>query len=467
MRVIVSCVLFAALAVGQNKKTVVGTWNGTLTVPGQKIPVVIHLRREKGGTLGATMDSRLQGVKGIAVTSAAFDADTRALSLELAPLRASYRGVLQDDGTIAGTWKQGGGQFPLNLKRGQGKLARPQQPRPPYPYKSEDVVFHHDDEGFLLAGTFTRPKDAAPHPAIILLSGSGPQDRNSSIAGHRPFHVIADALTRRGIAVLRVDDRGVGKSTGLFAGATTRDFATDARAAIHYLKTRADVDPKRIGLLGHSEGSTVAGIAAAGNRDVAFLVLLGGPGLSGRDVILKQRDLIAAKMGETAEMRAIHQRVQPLLYDIAESKMPVDDAMAKMSAVVARELADQTEAQRRALGYTDTMYAQITTVWFREFLRLDPRPYFQKVTCPVLVLNGEKDLQVDATQNTTALKAALIKNAKVTIDRRPNLNHLFQTCTTGSPTEYSQIEETFDPATLKAMGDWIQAHTAQPQPETK
>ena len=430
---------------------VVGTWNGTLNAGGQKIPLVVHLKKADGG-LKATMDSPAQGVKGISVSKASFDGKT--LTLALPNLGASYAGTLQEDGTIVGTFSQGGGQLPLTLKRGKAAgPKRPQLPRKPYPYVSEDVVFHHDEQGFLLAGTFTKPKGDGPFPAVVLCSGSGPQDRDSTIAGHKPFLVLADHLTRAGIAVLRVDDRGVGKSTGLFAGATTRDFATDAVAALKYVKSRADINARRVGIIGHSEGSNVGLIAASEKKNgVAFLVLLGGPGVPGRDVILHQRDLIAAMAGETPELAKLNRRVQSGLYDILAREKDNAKALPAMRKFVEAEIPNA--AQRRALGYGNAMYSQISDVWFREFLTLDPRPYARKVKAPVLALTGSKDLQVDAKQNLPELKAAL---ANVKTETRPNLNHLFQTCRTGAPVEYGTIEETFEPATMKIIADWIKA----------
>lgn len=408
----------------------------------------LHVSRGADGVLAGKMDSPDQGATGIPVSAITFSGAD--LKWELKTANASYEGKLSADGAeIAGTFTQGR-SIPLTLKRMSKEdmkpVLRPQEPKAPFPYKSEDVTFPSKAAGVTMAGTLTVPEGLGPHPAVVLITGSGPQDRDEALMGHKPFAVLADYLSRRGIAVLRYDDRGVGKSTGVFAKATTQDFADDAEGALSFLKTRAGIAAGKVGLAGHSEGGIVAPIVAARRADVAFIVLLAGTAVSGADVILEQGQALAKAAGAP------------------EGQLKAARAKQMEYSTIFRESKDDAELERRLTEYLGAAgKAQLPvsmSPWFRYFMLYDPAPVLEKVKCPVLALNGEKDLQVLPDQNLPVLEAALKRggNKDVTIVRLPGLNHLFQTAKTGLPLEYGQIEETMSPTMLEPLARWIRLH---------
>ncbi|MCL4790265.1 MAG: alpha/beta fold hydrolase, partial [Verrucomicrobia bacterium] len=328
-------------------------------------------------------------------------------------------------------------------------------------YLEEEVVVENPSAGVRLAGTLTLPRSAGPHPVVVFITGSGPQDRDEAIMGHRPFLVLADHLTRAGIGVLRCDDRGVGSSTGDFSKATVRDFAGDVLAQIAYLRTRREVDQRRIGLLGHSEGGIVAPMVATKSKDVSFIVLLAGVGVSTEELLLRQARDIALVMGAGEDVIARNAALQKELFAIAKEQQDKSAAEAAARKLIRDQLTDFSEEQRKAMGLSEAgIEAQIKMVlspWFRDLLPYDPRPTLRAVKCPVLALNGGKDLQVAAKENLTAIRDALTAggNQRVKTVELPGLNHLFQTCQTGAIAEYGQIEETFNPAAMKLISDWI------------
>jgi pimeloyl-ACP methyl ester carboxylesterase len=421
-----------------------GPWQGSLKTPMGAIRVVFHVSGSPDGKLTAKMDSPDQGAFGFPVDEVALEG--RTVRIAIARIGFTYSGTLNDDGSeISGTLRQNGVELPLVLSKLQKtpeQPKRPQEPVPPLPYREEEVTFRNTKAGIELAGTLTVPRTAGPHPAAILISGSGPQDRNEAIAGHKPFLVLADHLTRNGIAVLRYDDRGFAKSKGDFNSATTEDFAADAAAAFEFLMTRKDIDPKRVGLIGHSEGGIVAPIVANREPGVAFVVLMAGTAVTGDQVILEQSRAIAKAMGASAEaverqMKAQHEAFAAM----REEKDP--DALAKRLEALPGA---QAASVKRAL-----------TPWFRYFIAYDPAPALEKLKQPVLALNGELDLQVLPDQNLPPMEAALKRsgNPDATIRRMPGLNHLFQNAKTGLPAEYAKIEETMAPAALEAISTWI------------
>lgn len=424
---------------------VAGAWEGVIKVQGL-IPLRLQfvLAADKEGKLGGTMRSPDQSDKE-GPLEAVTAADGR-LDLRLPGNRGRFTGTLSADGkTAKGEWKQGGQTFPITLKWA-AKLAerrRPQTPKPPYPYRSEDVAFPNPaGGGHTLAGTLTLPPGPGPFPAAVLVSGSGPQDRDESIMGHKPFLVLADHLTRRGIAVLRFDDRGVGKSGGTFVGATSADFATDAHAAVRYLLGRKEIDPKRVGIVGHSEGGVIGPLVAAAHpADVGFLVLLAGPGLPGEVVGRTQvRDMFRA---EGMDEKALKGVLALNALSLAALKRPWHDPRPVLAAA-AGGLAGAAKDRWRPKPPGDP--------WLRFFVGYDPAPTLAKVRCPVLALNGEKDLQVAAKDNLAAIKAAC---PQADCRELPGLNHLFQPCATGGLGEYAEIETTLDPSVLEAVAEWI------------
>ena len=437
---------------------VTGEWNGVLNIQGMNLRIVFHIDKSDEG-YGATMDSPDQKAFGIPVAATEFDGSK--LSLSIPNIGLSYEGEFKTD-SIVGTFKQGGLSLPMTMKRTQIEvkpLVRPQEPKPPYPYLSEDITFENKTAGITLAGTLTMPETGKNFTSVILITGSGAQDRNEEIMGHKPFLVIADYLTRRGIAVLRFDDRGTAQSTGDFRTATTVDFATDVESAIEYMKTRKEINPKKIGLMGHSEGGIIAPMVAAQSKDVAFIVMLAGTGIRGDALLLLQQEAVYRVSGmpedKLAEALKINAKVMDMLVNASEvvSQQEIIDFMNAMKDDVATVTPEELTVDDYIKLYT----VQLSSPWMQYFLRYDPAPALEKVKCPVLAVNGDKDLQVPAKENLTAIGAALKKagNKTVTIKEYPNLNHLFQECETGSPAEYSIIEQSFSPDVLKDLGDWI------------
>ena len=329
------------------------------------------------------------------------------------------------------------------------------------------MVFRNDAANLELAGTLTVPDTPGPHPAVVLISGSGPQDRNEALMGHRPFLVLADHLTRHGIAVLRYDDRGFGASEGDFARATTSDFTTDALAAWTWLRDRSDTRPTQVGLLGHSEGGLVAAQAAVALPEIGFIVLLAGPGVPLSELLTRQIEDVMATMGVDADLIARQAQAQREMFRIVLEQGDAPDATEQLRAVLNDLGHGLSEEQRASLGLTppqiDAYVHQMLTPWYRELLGTDPRPILEQVACPVLALNGAKDLQVAAADNLAAIDAALKRggNADVTVINFPDLNHLFQHADTGSPVEYAAIEETINPAVLDVITDWITQRTRE------
>jgi uncharacterized protein len=457
---LVLALLFAQAAFAQNYA---GDWGGVLTAGGTELRIVFHITQTPDGYTSA-MDSPDQGVKGIPVTSTTVE--DGKLKLTIAAAGIEYTGTLNEDQAIAGVFRQAGQSFDLLLTRDAAKTSdpsRPQEPKPPFPYYSEEVVFRNPAANNIrLAGTLTLPKKKGKFPVVVLISGSGPQNRNEELLGHQPFLVLADHLTRQGIGVLRFDDRGAYASEGDFATATTFDFATDAEAAIAYLETRKEVDKDRIGLIGHSEGGVIAPIVASRNTQVDFIVLLAGTGIRGAELLLMQQELIGRANGvpeaELQEVKAVNRGA----FDIVLANEDPAVIETKLRAYLNEQLALLPDSLQDERLVEQTM-SGIDTPWMLTFLRYDPAVALQKVKCPVLAVNGSKDLQVPASENLAAIKAALENggNKRVTVQQFDGLNHLFQECTTGSPNEYAKIEQTFSPLAMQAVSDWILSVTAK------
>lgn len=452
------------------------TWAGPITLPGGiTLDFSVNLARTSG-----TISIPAQGAKDLPLTDVS-SADGR-LVFTLKPSGApevawaKFDLKIGADGTSAeGVLRQNGGEFPVKVTRlapGEAPKAhaRPQEPTPPYPYKVEDVTFENKAAGITLAGTLVRPTSPGPHPAVVMITGSGPQDRDEALLGHRPFLVIADHLVRNGIAVLRYDDRGVGKSTGHFAEATSDDFATDAVAGVEYLMTRGEIDHAKVGVVGHSEGGLIAPIVASARKDVAFIVLLAGTGVPGTDVIVLQGKLINIAMGKSeADAEAEAQKSRKIMKMITDGAGD-DTIRGEMLTITIDALkVDPSSANlpegemiKKAGQVVEQQFAQIGSRWFRRFLALDPRDYLKKVACPVLAINGSKDLQVPPSQNLGEIEKALKAggNKDVTVKELPGLNHLFQHTMTGAPGEYATIEETFAPEALEIVTTWIKQRTA-------
>ena len=447
---------------------IAGNWLGVMDVSGLKLRLGLKVQQQADGKFTAKLDSLDQAAYDLPISS--ITSENGVVRFQASALKLSYEGKLTPDGSeIIGELKQGPTAFPVTFKRTEKlpTLGRPQDPKKPYPYSEEDVTYENAVDKVKLAGTLTLPSAKSPVPAVILITGSGAQDRNETVMGHRPFLVLADHLTRRGVAVLRVDDRGIGGSSAGSAAATSENYAGDVLAGIAYLKTRKEINPNQIGLIGHSEGGVVGPIAAAKSKDVAFVIMMAGMGQTGRDAILMQNDLLTRTGGAPPEITTRIRKIFEQLFDILKIEKDNTIAERRMRQVIDTEVASMTEEQKKVFApVLRTMNAQMPMYlsnWFRFFLLIDPAVYLEKVNVPVLALVGEKDLQVPPKENLELIEAALKKggNKNYTVLLLPGLNHLFQTAKTGLPSEYGEIEETISPAVLQTMSDWILKQTNQ------
>lgn len=446
-----------------------GDWEGAIDILGQKLTIVVHMV-DAGGSLTGAMDIPQQGAHGLPIYDITTDGRQIAFAILSGPRRAGFHGARQDDGSIGGSFEQSGVQGTFHLAPGAAAAVTvaPTAPAAPLPYRAEEVTYTNGTA--TLAGTLTIPSGAGPFPAVLLLSGSGQQDRNNEISlapGYRLFADLADALTRQGIAVLRVDDRGIGGSIGEVEKATTADFAGDARAGVSFLKSRPALDPHKIGLLGHSEGGNIAALAASGNADVAFAVLLAGPGVSGAEVLVKQVERIAASTGEDEPSIQRVAALERQALDLAKAQdwAGLYDLIA---GEVRRQIEELPAAQRSAITDVDKVVAdrtaaQVTAMqspWMQFFLAYDPAVDWSKVKAPVLALFGKLDVQVDAEQNAAGLKAAFAHggNPQLTVKVYPAANHLFQAAKTGAVDEYAELSNHYVPTLFDDIAAWI--HTA-------
>ena len=434
-----------------------GIWETRITRNGAELRLIVRIATSGVGTI-ALFDSPDMMTSGLAVTGLAREG--QAVRFTVPAGESGFNGTLSADGRqLRGRWtRQGYPDMEAVFTRREAVTSaprRPQEPRAPFPYRSEEVSIPNPRAGGVtLAGTLTLPQGEGPFPAAILISGSGAQDRDESLMGHRPFAVLADHLTRNGIAVLRYDDRGTARSTGTFQGATSADFATDAAAAYAFLRSRREIDPRAIGYIGHSEGGMIGPIAAADSPGLAYVVLLAGPGERTRELLEAQRRAIGQSMGMTAAELDQAGALQGRLMEISAGPLPQAEAEAAMRAAMSdAALAGSgiTPAQR------DMLIGRVMDPWFRWFLRYDPVPTLRALRMPVLALNGSLDRQVLPAANLAGIRAALAGNPDVTITELPNLNHLFQTARTGGIGEYAQIEETMAPVMLETVTAWIRA----------
>lgn len=416
------------------------------------------IEQEPNGTLVGTLSSIDQGHMNIPLDELSFT--NNHLRLSLKAMGASYEGDVESDGkTITGKWKQGGGELPLVLQKVEQlpELRRPQNPVKPYPYQEEEVRYENHKAGIVLAGTLTLPKSPGPFPAVILLTASGPQNRDEELFGHKPFLVLSDYLTRRGFAVLRADDRGVGGSSGDWSAATTGDFAEDALAGVAFLKTRKEINSKGIGLVGHSEGGMMAPIAAAQSRDVAFIVMMAGTGVSFGEVVAGQIAQELRSQGAPDEVVAAIRSWHLKMYEIVGKA--TDNAAAERELRSAFDsLDDQTK--QKINWSSETLQREMPGLlgpWWRYAMQYSPKATLARVTCPVLALNGGKDTQVIASDNLKSIAEALKtgKNSHFDIKELPGLNHMFQTAPTGAESEYVHIEETLSPVAMQTIADWV------------
>jgi pimeloyl-ACP methyl ester carboxylesterase len=445
-------------------KELAGIWEGKLKLnAGIELRLALKVEKGKDGTLEAALASPDQGANNIPISSIGLK--DRVLTFESKVIGVKFTGKRNEKGTaFEGEFNQAGSKLPLTITKTDKLIgrARPQMPKPPFPYRALDVKYENKAGRVTLAGTLTVPPGRGPYPAVILITGSGAQDRDETLLGHKPFRVLADALSRRGVAVLRVDDRGVGGSTGSIKTSTSDDFAGDVLAGLDFLKGRREIDGKKLGLIGHSEGGIIAPIAATRSKDVAFIVLMAGTGLPGSQILEAQLDLILKARGSSESERKVERDVQKRLVDIVTHEKDEKIAQAKLATAAKEIRAAMSDSERLALadnpgGISEAALGAMNNAWFRFFLTYDPRPTLRTVRCPVLAINGEKDLQVPAKENLAEIEKALKAggNRSVKSVEFPGLNHLFQPCKTGSPSEYGIIETTIAPEALTTIGDWI------------
>ncbi len=436
--------LFVAL---QSQAQIEGYWKGQIDLGGQQLEMAFNIKAAENG-YSATLDVPAQGAFDVPVDKTVFQ--DNHLQLTLSAMGANYSGTLKGE-AIEGEFTQHGMTFPLNLAKGEKEApkVRPQDPQPPFNYRAEEVTFTNKKEGNTLAGTLTIPDGDGPFPALVLVSGSGQQNRDEELMNHRPFWVIADYLSRRGVAVLRYDDRGMGGSTGEVLNATSMDFSYDAEAAFDFLLNRKEINASQVGILGHSEGGIINFMVAERRPEVAFLVSLAGPAVNGIEVLKEQQAAILRAQGMSEEMVQFSGNANAQMFDIIEASSSREEADTLLRQLL------------KGWGYneelTEQTVGQMASPWMYYFLKYDPTDAIVKTTCPALLLNGSKDLQVIASQNLPAYERIIAEHGKTNLTLRelPDLNHLFQHCETGSPTEYVTIEETISPEVLEAIVEFV------------
>jgi pimeloyl-ACP methyl ester carboxylesterase len=452
--VVVAISVVVVCACGHRDESISGIWQGTLKFPGLELRIAFRLSIAPDGTLRANMLRPDENEIEIPASAAVFEYPD--LQLEFASVNGSFEGKVKE-GVIEGQWKQGRRVQPLILKQVSeiAKPARPQTPAPPYPYNQQEVTFAGGGVNVKLAGTITLPRENHPCPTAILIPGAGAHDRDYTILGHRPFLVISDYLTRRGIAVLRYDERGVGASEGDRSQATSEDYAQDVMAGIDFLRTRKEIDPRLIGLIGHSEGGTIASLAAAKLPDVAYIIMMGSPGLPGEEYNYQYEESMSRALGLSEEAIAAKRVFQERVLDIVLHEEDYSTA-EKEIAKIYEEFDPQMPEGRKMIAVK-----RLLSPWFRFSITHDPGATLMTIRCPVLAIIGEKDVHVPPEGNIEALRRALETggNKDYRVEELPGLNHFLQTAETGSPVEYGKIKETISPVVLELIGNWILEHT--------
>jgi uncharacterized protein len=434
-----------------------GNWQSALDTHGMRLRLQLHVSHDTERELIAGLDSLDQGVSGLPASNVSLEQDD--FYFEIPAVAGTFEGKFDPaKNTLTGKWSQTGAEQNLEFKRSDEPLPllRPQTPAQPYPYREESVSFSNPAADVQLAGTLTLPKGTGPFPVAILIAGSGPHDRDENVAGHKPFLVLADFLTRQGIAVLRYDKRGIGSSTGSVDSATTLDFAADTQAAVTYLKSRRDIDLKRIGLIGHSEGAMIAPYVANHSPDITWVVLLAAPATNGEATLINQSGLIGEVGGLSGTQLLASLTFDREAYAVVRKEKDPAVITEKVKQLV-KESGLDAALPPAAL---ETQLRMLSSPWFRFFLDYDPLPTLQALKTPTLALYGHKDLQVPPKFNLELTRQALTSagNSDFEVRELPELNHLFQHAYSGSPTEYEAIEETFAPEALQIISDWVLPH---------
>ncbi|MDE3144445.1 MAG: prolyl oligopeptidase family serine peptidase [Bacteroidota bacterium] len=473
-KILFSALLLCSASIYAQNDTL-GIWEGKLNVGAVSLRIVFHIDKIETGIYKATMDSPDQGAKGIPCSNVTLNGN--GILIELKAAHGFYKGSFENNNSLKGTWTQAGKQFPLDLKHvtkitEQPLAVRYQTPKPPFNYNIDSVEYDNADKTVHFGATLTYPKTKGPFAVAVMITGSGLQDRDETVMNHRPFAVIADYLTKNGIAVLRVDDRNIGKSKGDVNNATSADFANDVIASIQYLLTRNEIDKNKIGVIGHSEGGFIAPMIYTKWPQLSFIISLAGTGVSGADILVRQEtDPLKDKVSNEAfeSFYSLTKQTLQMLHDNANANDSVIlNNAKKIFADWKAGLSDTVSVQLNVKMVTPELYVNNQlkpelNAWLKYFIVTEPDQFWSKVKCPVLVLNGEKDIQVYAEQNTKAIEASLKKagNKNVTIKVFPGQNHLFQHCTKCTVAEYAELGETFSVDALETMNNWLQQNVVK------
>lgn len=464
---LVLLVMLVSCTPKESPPSVLGVWLGDLVVnENVSLRVGCEFKLEND-SLVATMASIDQGAYGIEINSISITEDTLVFTVN--QMGVTYRGIFSADTSIDGHFAQGASPpMVLNFTKADAIPGAPperyQYPKKPYPYNEEEVEFTSSITGYTLAGTLTYPRTGGDFPAVLLIPGSGANDRDETIWGHKVFLVLADHLTRHGVAVLRLDDRGVGGSTGSFEAASIKDFADDAREGILYLKSRVDIPTGKLGLIGHSLGADIAPLAANQTPEVSFVVLMAGSGITLAETIHFQTDHIYSQRGASAKAIALNRKINQTVFDIAAmniDRLSMEQKLAQAFSVLATEVARLDNEHRQKAEIPETLKPEDYHGFLSENMRFDlfynPADELEKLKVPILLLAGDLDTQVSASHNLPLMREALDRggNTQVKTQLFPGVNHLFQTCSTGEIEEYNQIGETLSPLVLETMTDWI------------
>ena len=420
-----------------------GNWIGNLDIQGSKLEFAFNIERNGNGYT-STMDIPKQGLNNAKVESTKFT--DSILTITIPKFQMEYKGRLNKENQIIGKISQAGQPFDMILTKGKIELKRPQEPKEPFNYYSEDIVFKNDTDHLTLFGTLTLPNKTGKFPAVLIISGSGPHNRDGEMFSHKPYLVLADHLTKNGIAVLRYDERGVGKSEGNFEDTKLEQFKTDVEMAIDFLKNRKEIDRKSIGLIGHSIGGIIAPTIASKRKDIDFLVLLAAPGVDGDILMIQQKASKERLMGLNEQQIIQSADAVKGAYDIIKNSEMNNHFIVKYNGQL-------PENQRK--GLVD----QITSFEMVGIIQSKPSKYLKELECPVLALNGSKDFQISSKENLLAIENSLPKSSRNKFVELEGLNHLFQDSNTGDISEYSEIEETFSPKALTLITDWIKKQT--------
>lgn len=437
---------------GLCSQNIEGDWYGTLTVGYQSLRLRFTINSGFDGKLSGTMDSFDQSAMGIPLDTVTFG--NNLLRFVLNSISFEFKGIPVSD-SIKGVIRQFNQTFPLDLTRKRADwLSRPQEPVKPYGYKSEDIKFTNVKENFILSGTLTMPQGEGPFPAIVLVSGSGPQNRDEEIMGHKPFLVLSDFLTKMGFAVLRYDDRGTGESEGNFDKSTTYDLLSDAEAAFDYLKGREDINGDKIGIAGHSEGGIIATLMADSRKETAFVVLLAAPMIKGSDLIILQQEMIARGSGVPEEDISDYRSLNQSIMELIDQEKEAADTIKLREMISAMIISATSGTANESISMAHAK--QYTTPWMLFFLRFNPATALREVKVPILAIYGSKDLQVPSRVNKEAFNKNVIpSNKNVSVFEIEGLNHLLQEAETGLPKEYFSISHTISHKALNVIGEWL------------